>query len=293
MAIVDTGGIRLRAGLPTLSHMGTQEVIARLLEEVRALQRQGEQMGLRCQSVGVACPGVLDRAHRLVLYSPNLAWHNVPLADILCQELNLPVYMENDANLYALGEYAYGMGQGRHDLICFTLGTGVGGGIVMNGRLLNGHSGWAAELGHTIVQPNGRPCGCGARGCLEAYASATGLQGILREALAQGATTMLTADDGVKSMDLAARQGDSLALAIFNEAGRYLGLGIINAVLTTGVERVVLGGGVAKGWDLMCEGTWQQIKKTLTIIDWDKLDISISQLGADAPLLGAAALAGI
>ena len=293
LALLDETGIRLEDKIDTHSQRGGEDVIVRLLQALRRLIERGVSLDLVAQAVGVACPGVLDATHQVVAYSPNLNWHNVPLVEILHRHFDLPVYMENDANLYALGEYAFGAGQGQRDLICFTLGTGVGSGIIINGCIVSGQSGWSGELGHSIVWPNGRRCGCGTHGCLEAYASATGLRGMLNEALAAGAaSSMLKKDTGIKQMYKAARQRDALAVAIFAEAGRCLGLGIINAVLASGIEMIVLGGGVANCWSLMHEAAWRQIEKSLTIIDWRKLSIETSQLGDRAPLQGAAVLAG-
>lgn len=291
LALLDGDDIKIQESLPTKSFLGTEHVVERLLYATRGLIRQGADQGLTVRAIGVACPGVISNDRKRVIYSPNLNWHDLPLADILAGELGLPVYIENDANLYALGEYVYGAGQNRRDLICFTLGTGVGGGVITQGRIFGGQNGWAAEFGHMIVEPNGRRCGCGSRGCLEAYASATGLEGMLEEHLSNGAKTILKKGDGVKAMDLAARQGDKLAIDIFNRAASCLGIGIINAVLAFGIELVVLGGGVAKGWDIMSHATWQQIENTLTIIDWRQISIETSRLTNSAPLKGAAALA--
>ena len=291
LALLADGEIVLRENLPTLSLYGVDDVIVRMVDCLRDIKQRGAAMGFDSQAVGIACAGILDPGHQNIIYSPNLKWRNVPLVSILAQQLNLPIFMGNDADLYALGEYAFGAGEACHDLVCFTLGTGVGGGIVMNGRIPSGQSGWSAELGHTIVEPEGRLCGCGTHGCLEAYASATGLQGMLNDALGQGANTSLKSGDGVKAMDKAAHRGDELAINIFNEAGRYLGLGIVNTVLTTGISLIVLGGGVAKGWSLMSRACWQQIEKSLTIIDWRMIKIELSRLGESAPLKGAAALA--
>lgn len=292
LALADHNGVLLEeTDLQTLSHLGTEDVIERLCLAISGLLVLAGKHGNPARAIGLACPGVIDRDGKIVMYSPNLNWHNVRLVDTLEARLGLPVFMENDANLYALGEYAFGVGQGRHDLICFTLGTGVGGGIIHQGRIFNGPEGWGAELGHTIVEPGGRQCGCGACGCLEAYASATGLQGMLRDLLAQGACqTGLMPGDGVKAMDMAAHNGDPLAKEIFSRAGRYLGLGIINVVLATGIKNIVLGGGVAKGWDLMSQATWQQLQIYLKIINWQEVNIELSRLKENAPLLGAAAL---
>jgi glucokinase len=290
VALADENGIRLQKRVPTLSAQGAERVIARIAET--AAEIMARAAGVEAQAVGLAVPGILDRYHGSIIYSPNLNWHNVPLAEILSHKLGLPVCMENDANIYALGEFAFGAGGQKHDLICFTLGTGVGSGIVCQGKILTPSSGWSAEIGHMVVQPNkGRLCHCGNRGCLEAYASATGLKGMLNEALAAGAKTILTANDDVQALSRAAEQNDELARKIWRQAGRYLGLGIVNTVVTTGITMIVLGGGVAAAWKFMVNSTMRQIRNSLKIIDCRQIAVTVSQLGGDAPLLGAAAYA--
>ena len=288
LGLVEGPEIKARVSIATQSFLGPEKVIQRLLAAVEDMIRQARPLTIA--GMGLAAPGVMDRCHKSIVYSPNLNWHNIPLVDILQAKLRVPVWMENDADLYALGEYVNGQGQNMYDLICITLGTGVGGGIICNGKIMQGQSGWTSELGHAIVQPGGMLCGCGNRGCLEAYASATGMQNLLRAALAAGQASVLRPDDGVKAMEDAARQKDAVALTVFQQASQALSIGIINAVLITGIEKIVLGGGVAKGWPLMREFVWQSVRDNLKIIDWRKLTIEISQLGNDAPLLGAAAL---
>jgi glucokinase len=292
LALVDKNGIRFQKRIPTLSAQGAERVIARIAENAAEIMARATGAELAVKAVGVAAPGVLDQRHCRVVYSPNLDWHNVPLVEILEQKLGLPVCMENDANIYALGEFVFGAGGQKHDLICFTLGTGVGSGVICQGKILTPSSGWSAEIGHMVVQPNaGRLCHCGNRGCLEAYVSATGLKGMLNEALAAGAETTLTVGDDVPDLSRAAGQHDKLAREIFQQAGRYLGLGIVNTVVTTGITMIVLGGGVAAAWEFMVQSTMQQIQSSLKMIDHQQLAITISQLGGDAPLLGAAAYA--
>jgi glucokinase len=292
VALVDESGIRFQKRILTLSAQGAERVIARITETAAEIMAQAAGAGLKAEAVGVAAPGILDQRQRSIVYSPNLNWHNVPLVEILNHKFGLPIYMENDANIYALGEFVFGAGRQKHDLVCFTLGTGVGSGIICQGKILTPSSGWSAEIGHMVVQPNeGRLCHCGNRGCLEAYASATGLKSMLNEALAAGAESTLTRNDDVRALSRAAGQHDKLAQEILQQAGRYLGLGIVNTVVTTGITMIVLGGGVAAAWEFMVQSTMGQIRNSLKIIDHQQVSITVSQLGAAAPLLGAAAYA--
>jgi glucokinase len=277
--------------ISTQPEEGPNVVIARMTEAVRGLVQQGREQGLSVRGIGLAAPGVMDLYQRSIVYSPNLNWRQVPVVALLSRELLLPVWMGNDADLYALGEFVDGCGSNRHDLICFTLGTGVGSGIIRAGQIQSGMSGWSSEMGHITIDPAGSLCGCGSYGCLEAYASSTGLRSLLRAALAQGRASSLSPDDGVWALEEAAAKRDPLALDIFAQAGRALGIGIINAVLSSGIERVVLGGGVSSCWYLMEESAWMQIKASLKIISWHKIQIMTSMLGQEATLRGASALA--
>lgn len=301
---IDLGGSNTRLGLVAgdglLAHRlletRTEQGPALWLERVAAacgeLRAEAAVRGLEVAGVGLASPGVLDHQQGVVLSSPNLrAWEGFPLRRELEAACGLPCVMDNDANLYALGEYRFGAGRGERDMALFTLGTGVGGGVILGGRLLRGGLGLGGELGHINVEPGGRVCGCGARGCLEAYASATALRGMLCEEINAGAHTRLGFDDGVKSMDRAARDGDPLALELFQRAGWALGRAVNNLVAVTGVELVVIGGGVARGWDLMAETCRRELAACLRMVPAEKVRLVSSALQEDAPLLGAAELA--
>lgn len=304
MAAIDLGGTNVRLGLvqdgrilararfATQAQAGPADLLARLAQGVQDLAGQARAQGLAPAGLGVASPGVIDRAAGVVRFSPNLpGWRDIPLAGELARATGLPTALENDANLYALGEHRYGAGRGQGDLACFTLGTGVGGGLIINGRLVVGELGCGGELGHTLVEPGGRPCGCGARGCLEAYASATGLAGMLAEALAQGRPSALAAGDGVERMAQAAGQGDALAGELFARAGQALGRATATLAATAGLGLMVIGGGVAAAWPLMQGAARQELTRCLHIVDPGRVRLVPGELGGDAPLLGAAAFA--
>jgi glucokinase len=172
LALVAGGEIVASARFPTEAQAGPADLLSRLAEAARGLAGRAEDLGHRVAGLGVACPGVLDRAAGTVRFSPNLpGWRDIPLVGDLAKLTGLAVAMENDANLYALGEHRFGAGRGHEDLACLTLDTGVGGGLIVGGRLVVGPLGCGGEVGHTLVEPEGRHCGCGSRGCLEAYAS--------------------------------------------------------------------------------------------------------------------------
>ncbi len=218
--------------------------------------------------------------------APNLPWKQdkVPLAKMFSEELNIPVTITNDANAAALGEKMYGVAKDMDNFIMITLGTGVGSGIVINGQLVYGHDGFAGELGHVIIERNGRLCGCGRRGCLETYCSATG---IVRTAKERN-TPFLTSKDIYD----AAVKGDETAIDIFKETGTRLGRALADMVVFSSPEAFVLFGGLAKAGDLIVKYTKEAMEEAIMPIFKGKVKILLSTMkDADAAVLGASALA--
>ena len=218
--------------------------------------------------------------------APNLPWKQdkVPLAKMFREELNIPVTITNDANAAALGEKMYGVAKDIDNFIMITLGTGVGSGIVINGQLVYGHDGFAGELGHVIIERNGRLCGCGRRGCLETYCSATG---IVRTAKERN-TPFLTSKDIYD----AAVKGDETAIDIFKETGTRLGRAFADMVVFSSPEAFVLFGGLAKAGDFIVKYTKEAMEEAIMPIFKGKVKILLSTMkDADAAVLGASALA--
>ena len=218
--------------------------------------------------------------------APNLPWKQdkVPLAKMFREELNIPVTITNDANAAALGEKMYGVAKDMDNFIMITLGTGVGSGIVINGQLVYGHDGFAGELGHVIIERNGRLCGCGRRGCLETYCSATG---IVRTAKERN-TPFLTSKDIYD----AAVKGDETAIDIFKETGTRLGRAFADMVVFSSPEAFVLFGGLAKAGDFIVKYTKEAMEEAIMTIFKGKVKILLSTMkDADAAVLGASALA--
>ncbi len=230
--------------------------------------------------------------------APNLPWKGtVPLARMLRERLTLPVTLTNDANAAALGEMTYGVAHGMKDFIMITLGTGVGSGIVINGRLVYGHDGFAGELGHVIVRRGGRLCGCGRRGCLETYCSATGIVRTVHEMLSSTDTPSLLRDiplDKVTSKDIydAAEQGDKLALEIFRFTGTVLGEAFADFIAFSSPEAIVLFGGLAKAGEYIMAPIREAMDANVMSIYKGKTRLLTSALkDSDAAVLGASALA--
>lgn len=230
--------------------------------------------------------------------APNLPWKGtIPLARMLRERLTLPVTLTNDANAAALGEMTYGVAHGMKDFIMITLGTGVGSGIVINGRLVYGHDGFAGELGHVIVRRGGRLCGCGRRGCLETYCSATGIVRTVHEMLSSTDTPSLLRDiplDKVTSKDIydAAEQGDKLALEIFRFTGTVLGEAFADFIAFSSPEAIVLFGGLVKAGEYIMAPIREAMDANVMSIYKGKTRLLTSALkDSDAAVLGASALA--
>lgn len=228
-------------------------------------------------------------------FAPNLPWQGVhPLSALMIKEFDLPVKITNDANAAAMGEQAYGAAQGINDFIMVTLGTGVGSGFVSNGQLIYGHDGLAGELGHVIAVRNGRSCGCGRRGCLETYTSATGIVRTAEEFLKKEKMNSLLEKEPVLNSHkiyLAALENDQAALDIFEYTGKILGQCLADAVAITSPKKIILFGGLALSGDFILRPTKKYFEKNILKIYENKVSIELSLLpNNEAAILGAAAL---
>ncbi len=284
LGLVDeAGSIRARLHFATRAQEGPEDLMDRMAAALADLAARARELGLEPAGAGVACPGVIDRGEGVVRFAPNLpGWREVPLRSRLEGATGLALVVDNDANLYALGEHRFGKRRGR-DLACFTLGTGVGGGLILAGRLVTGPLGSGGELGHLVVEPGGRRCPCGARGCLEAYA---GARALLEQAGEPGREAA-----GVEALADRARGGDRACREILDRAGRALGRAFALVVAALGLDLMLIGGGVAPAWDLMEPAARAELKRCLQVVEAARVETALASLGDDAPLLGAAALA--
>ncbi len=228
-------------------------------------------------------------------FAPNLEWRGIiPLAKLLEAQFSIPVKVSNDANAAAMGEMMYGVAKGMRDFIMVTLGTGVGSGFVANGELIYGHDGFAGELGHVIAVRDGRRCGCGRRGCLEAYTSATGIVVTANEMIASAKEESVLSGQVIsdsKQLFEAAQKGDKLALEIFAYTGKILGQTLADAVAITSPEAIILFGGLARAGHYILDPVKFYFEENLLIIYKNKVKILTSLLAeSDAAVLGAAAL---
>lgn len=245
--------------------------------------------------IGMGAPGPVNGETGLVYEAVNLGWKNYPLKNLLEVETSLPVVVDNDANIAAIGEMWKGAGDGAKNLICVTLGTGVGGGIIANGQIVHGTNGAGGEIGHiTSIPEGGAPCNCGKAGCLETIASATGIARIAKEKLANsGINSALRQIDNVTAKDVfdAAKAHDELALEIVDYVTFHLGLALANLANGLNPEKIVIGGGVSKAGDLLVEYVWKYFKRFAFPRVAEGATIVIATLGNDAGVIGGAWLA--
>ena len=246
-------------------------------------------------AVSLVVPGTVKVEEGMVVKAPNLpCLDGFRLSAALTTQLGVPAILENDANAAAVGEMWQGAAVGCKTIICVTLGTGVGGGIILNGELWRGVDGSAAEIGHMCVDPfGGVACTCGSRGCLEVFASATAIVRMTREASPRYPESVLQCkDDRTAEMIFeAGKQGDELALEIFRRMGVYLGIGLANLINILNPEMIVIGGGVVNGWDLFEKHMHQQVEERAFPLLAARVKIVRAKCGDDAGLLGAARLA--
>lgn len=251
----------------------------------------------RIKGIGIGAPNG-NYYKGTIEFAPNLPWKGIiPLAQLFEDRLGIPTRLTNDANAAAIGEMTYGAARGMKDFIMITLGTGVGSGIVINGQMVYGHDGFAGELGHVIIRRDGRLCGCGRKGCLETYCSATGVARTAREVLAARTDASLLRDvpaESITSKDVydAAVKGDKLAQEIFEFTGNILGEALADAVAFSSPEAIVLFGGLAKSGDYIMKPIEKSLEENVLNIYKGKTKLLISELkDSDAAVLGASALA--
>lgn len=295
--IVDRDGNVLFTGdISTKKHTEINSFIDELHEALTVIIEKAGGIG-RMKGVGVGAPNGNFYTGN-VEYAPNLPWKGIiPLAKLIENKFNLPVTLTNDANAAAIGEMMYGAAKGMKDFIMITLGTGVGSGIVANGKLIYGHDGFAGELGHTIVIPDGRiHQGTGKKGSLESYASATGVRYTTVELLGNTDIPSTLRDIPADELDSkkvyeAAIAGDELAKQVYDFTGKILGLALANAIMFSSPEAIILFGGLTKAGDLILNPTREHMEANLIQVFQNKVKLLISHLKeSDAAILGASAL---
>jgi glucokinase len=305
---VDLGGTLIRAIVtdrqgrkvarcqhPMAGAGGTTGVMARLLETVReALSHVDTE---RIGGIGVGAPGPVDPVTGILYDPPNIpGWTPTSLTDEISAEFGLPAYAGNDANVAALGEHRFGAGRGLSDFIYNTVSTGIGGGIISGGRLVSGARGFAGEVGHQVLDPDGPVCGCGQRGHLEAFAAGPSIARDARRVAASGAETyMLKLVESANEITSevvakAASAGDDVALDVIRLAAFYIGLGLVNLIHLFEPARIAIGGGVSQAGDVLFEPVRNAVNENLMSHVYEGVEIVPAALEADVGLLGAVAL---
>jgi glucokinase len=292
----DVGGSTLRVALAsrggrllarqTFSHAqpDPNETVATIARTVRELS---ERADVELSAVGAAVPGPLDPQRGIIEFSPNLGWHDFPFVENLFARLGVPVKIDDDANCAALGEQWLGAGKGVRDFLYMIVGTGIGAGLILDGKLYRGARGFAGELGHTTIVPDGPICSCGNRGCVEALAAGPAIVARMKN-LRANVKEDLTARDVIAL----ARAGDTLALQAITEAGEYLGIALANATNLLNPEMIALGGGVAlDAGELLLTPARRMMRQRALEANANSVRIVPGELNVDAGLLGAARLA--
>lgn len=245
--------------------------------------------------IGMGAPGFVDVKTGVVAEAVNLGWKDYPLKEVLEEETGLPAFVDNDANIAALGERWQGAGEGADDLFCVTLGTGVGGGIIAHGQVLHGISGMAGEIGHiTVIPEGGYPCNCGKTGCLETVSSATGIRRLALDQLAEHPSSLLSktyqerGDLSSKDVFEAAEEGDSYAVLIIERVTFYLGWALANLANTLNPRKIVIGGGVSQAGEALLKPLEHHMKTFTLKGAYEGLEVAIATLGNDAGIYGGA-----
>lgn len=297
--ITPDGKILRRIQYPTGASKGVPMMLDELVFRLQDLIQQTPEKNHSKIRVGIGVPGPVDLNRGILIAPPNLPeLHQFPLREFLGRRIPFPLVLENDANAFTLGEGWVGAARDARHYCGITLGTGVGGGVVINGEMLRGVDGFGGEVGHMVLNPDGPICGCGGRGCLEVYASGTGVRRMALEAIErEGKPTLLTEEfkdyRDLTSEDVfkAAERGDELAQKVFQEMGRYLGLGLVNLTNLFNPEKIVIGGKVSGAWDYFISQAREILYRRAMKGQRERVEVVRAECGDDAGLLGAAYVA--
>ena len=302
---VDLGGTNIKAGAvsadgkvlyrcrrSTDAFAGPDAVADRIADAARECADSVYEGVGRASGVGIGSPGLIDsRAGDVALATNFAGFTDLPLCRMVEERAGMPCSLENDANAAALGEQWVGAGGGTSSLVMLTLGTGIGGGVVLDGKVWSGFGGVAGEIGHMCIDPDGPPCSCGKRGCIEAFASATGIVRRMKEAIAEGRATGLAGlGDALTSRDIyeAARAGDEAARKNMAMTGRYLGMAISNLMHILNPEVIVMSGGVTGAGEVLMGPIREEVDRRAMDASRENVRVCFAQLGDDAGLIGAA-----
>lgn len=299
IALVDgEGKIIYSNSVPTYAQMGYEYTVNNIKQAIRDLMKETNTDAKEIEGIGFDFPGQVDYKTGVVKLAPNIpGWVNVPIAQMIEEEFNIPTRIDNDVRCAALGELKFGAGKGCENFVCITVGTGIGSGLVINGQLVRGAANAAGEIGHIKLQMNGGPiCGCGDTGCLEAFASGPSIVAMAQEYLKGGKSTkfreMAGADGEITPYIVAkaAEAGDPVAKRIFEIVGSYIGMGLVSVINLLNPEKVIIGGGVAAAGDLLLDPIRKTIKERAMVVAGNSVEIVPAELGNSAGVIGASML---
>jgi glucokinase len=307
---VDVGGTKVASGLVDdagqviarerreVTRHDPESVADAIAEMVQALTDVAAAGGGTIDGLGVGLPGFVSADRHMAFLVPNLGWRDVPFKSLLEDRVHLPVLIDNDANVATWAEYRFGAGRGFHHIVMITVGTGIGGGLVVNDHLVRGGAGMAAEVGHLNLIPDGRPCGCGRNGCWEQYGSGSALVRYARDHASSrrdAARIMLALGDGTPEgiaghhVTSAAAQGDPVAIAAFTELGERLGQGLVDLVAILDPQAIIVGGGVSEAGGLLLDPLTASLRSGLMVPSQrEGLIVRLADLRNDAGIIGAA-----
>lgn len=287
------GEILKQTVVPTKAEEGEQAVLDRIIGTISEVLVGADISKDQVEAIGIGSPGPLDAKKGVIITTPNLPFNNCNVVDPIKDKFGIPVYLDNDANVAAIGEYMFGAGRGCKNIVYFTVSTGVGGGAVLNGQAYRGNTSNALEIGHMTVDANGPRCNCGNIGCLEAISSGTAIGKKGREAASTNVETSLKNYENITSYEVfqEAKKGDVVAKEIVDNAMNYLGIGVANAVAIFDPEMVIIGGGVSKVGDILFDTVRNVVNKRCFKSMAEACKIVPAGLGTDAGVVGAVALA--
>jgi len=294
---VESGDVLHHMSIPTQAREGHEAVMGRMADLFKQVIQSAGMQKDDIGGIGIGAPGVLDLEKGETLFLPNLSgtWPHVPLRDTITHLTGLPTALLNDVRSITNGEWRFGAGRGVDTVAVFAIGTGIGGGLVVNGQLHLGIGGTGGELGHTMIDFNGPRCGCGNYGCLEVYASGPAIAAMGMKAVAQGLTTSI---GELCEYDLnritpelitrAAEGGDEIAKDIYEQAGFYIGIAAANMCSAIGPRCIIIGGGVAQAGDLLLDPIRRTIRERVHVMPVEQVEVVQSQLGNNAGVIGVA-----
>ncbi|MBE7704539.1 MAG: ROK family protein [Cyanobacteria bacterium SIG29] len=297
VALVDkTGSIVYSDTVPTRAEMGYEYTISNMIKAIHDVMKEAKVTISNVDGIGFGFPGQIDCDNGIVRIAPNIpGWINIPIAEIVSKEFGVPVKVDNDVRCAALAELNYGAGKGATNMICITVGTGIGSGLIVNGKLVRGASNAAGEIGHIKLQMNDGPlCGCGDQGCLEAFASGPAIVAMAEEYVRGGKSTKYRelAKNEITPYYVceAAKQGDVVAKKIFETMGTYIGIGLSSVVNLLNPEKIVIGGGVADAGEFLFAPIRETLKKRSMPIQGAAVQVVHAELGNSAGVIGASLL---